>query len=133
MDEDLALGVDFEDGAAAVTDEEIAFRVKDATCGDAHAFGVERRLASTVDAVNIALSARGDIELSIGAEGEAGSIEQASCEGSATAVGADAHYGDRCLLATRAGDGGVDHAGAADGGTGNGMQTVREEMCDAQW
>ncbi len=49
----------------------------------------------------------------------------------AAAVGADAHDGDGRLLAARAGDGGVDHAGAADGGAGDGVQAVVELAGDA--
>jgi hypothetical protein len=132
VDEDLALGIDLEDGAAAVADEEIAVGVKGRAGGDAHAFGVDGGLAGGVDAVDVALGARGDEEVAVGIEGQAGGVEDAGDEGSGAAVGADAHDGDGRLLAARAGDGGVDHAGAADGGAGDGMQAVGELAGDAQ-
>ena len=47
------------------------------------------------------------------------------------AVDADAHHGDGRLLAARAGDGGVDHAGAADDGAGDRVQAVVELARDA--
>ena len=50
----------------------------------------------------------------------------------AAAAGADAHHGNRRLLAALAGDRGVDHARAADGGAGDGMQSVRKLARDAQ-
>ena len=132
MDEDLALRIDFEDGAAAVADEEVALGVEGRAGGHAHALGVEGGLAGVVDAVDVALGARGDEEVALGIEGQAGGVEDAGDEGRAAAVGADAHHRYGGLLAARAGDGGVDHAGAADRRAGDRMQAVRELMSNAQ-
>ena len=41
VDEDLALGIDFEDGAAAVADKEVALGVEGRAGGHAHALRVE--------------------------------------------------------------------------------------------
>ena len=45
VDEDLPLGIDLEDGAAAVADEEIALGVEGRAGGDAHAFDIDGELA----------------------------------------------------------------------------------------
>ena len=132
VDEDLALRIDFEDGAAAVADEEVAFGVEGGSGGHAHAFSVGGELAGGVDAVDGALGARGDEEVALGIKGQAGGVEDAGDKGRAAAVGADADDGDWSLFAAWAGDGGVDHSGTADGGTGDGMQPVSQLAGDAQ-
>ena len=45
VDEDLALGIDLEDGAAAVAHKEVAFGVEGGSGGDPHALGVDRELS----------------------------------------------------------------------------------------
>ena len=132
MNEDLPLRVDFEDGAAAIADEEIAFRVESRASSDAHTFDIVGEFARGIDAIDVAFSARGDEEVAVGIEGEAGGIENSGDEWSGAAIGADADDGDWRLLAARAGDGGVDHAGAADGGTGDGVQAVVKLAGDAE-
>src|ERR1035438_3598404 len=75
VDEDLALGIDFEDGAAAVADEEVALGVESCACCHAHALDVYGGLARCVYAVDVALSAGGDEEVAVGVEGQAGGVE----------------------------------------------------------
>ena len=132
VDEDLALGIDFEDGAAAVADKEVALGVEGRAGSHAHALGVNGELAGGVDAIDIALGARGDKEISLGIEGQAGGVQDAGDKRRAAAVGANANHRDRGLLAAGAGDGGVDHAGAADGRAGDRMQAVGKLAGHAQ-
>jgi len=125
-DENLAVAGDFEDGSAAVADEEIALAVKCSAGGDTHAFRVEGGFARAVDAVDVALSARGDEEVAFWAEGEAGGVEDSGDERSSAPIGADTDDGDGSLLSALARDGGVDHAGAADSGAGDGVKAAGE-------
>ena len=99
-------------------------RVESSAGGDAHAFSVERGFAGGVDAVDIAFGARGDEEITVGTEGQAGGIEDSGDKRSAASIGADADDGDGGLFAALAGDGGVDHARTADSGTGDRVQAV---------
>jgi len=137
VDEDLrgfggVAGGDFEDGAGAVADVEVAFGVEDAAGGGSEAFGVGGGFAAGVDAVDGSVGARGDVEVAGRVEGEACGVENAGDEGGADAVGADADDGDGGLFAAGPGDGGEDHAGAGDNGAGDGMESVREEAGDAE-
>src|SRR5665213_1637319 len=59
--EDLAVGINFENCAAAIADKKIALRVKCETCGDAHAFDPLLRAAVGRNAVNGAVMAAGDV------------------------------------------------------------------------
>jgi hypothetical protein len=50
VNEDLALAIDFEDGAAAISDEQIAFGVECSTGGNTHAFDILGEFARGIDA-----------------------------------------------------------------------------------
>src|SRR5215472_5745061 len=132
VDEDFAVWIDLEDGAAAVADEEVSIAVECGACGDTHSFGVDGELACGIDAVDVALGARGDEEVAVGVEGEPGGVENAFDVGSASAVRADADYGDGGGLAALAGDGGVDHSRGAHRGTGDRVQSGVELAGDAK-
>ena len=129
---DLPLRIDLEDGAAAVAHKQIALGVEGGAGGHAHAFGIDREVARRVHAVHIALGAGGHKQVAVGIEGQTGGIQNAGDKGGAAAIGAHAHHGDRRLLAARAGDGGVDHAGTADSGAGHRVQAVVELAGNAQ-
>src|ERR1700722_3010490 len=101
MNKDLALAIDFEDGAAAIADEEIALGVECCAGCHTHTFDVLREFAGRIDTVDVAFSARGDEQVALGIEGEAGGVEDSGDEWSGAAVGADADDGDGRLLATR--------------------------------
>ena len=131
MDENLALDVDLEDGAAPVADEEIAFAVESAAGSHAHAFSVNSKLTTGIDAIDDTFSARSNKQIPFRVEGEACGVKDAGDEGRTASVGADAHDGDRGLLAASAGDGGIDHSGTAYGGAGDGMKAVVELARDA--
>jgi hypothetical protein len=80
-DEDLAAGVDLEDGSGAISDVEIAVAVEgDAGC-DSHALGVGGDSALGRDAVDRPFGARACVEVAIGIEGEPGRVHQVADEG----------------------------------------------------
>ena len=93
--------------------------------GHAHALGIDREFAGRIHAVHRPLRARGHKEIAIGIESQAGGVEDAGDKGGAAPVRADADHRDRRGLAALAGDGGVDHARAAHGRAGDGVQAGR--------
>src|ERR1700733_6685447 len=72
---------DFEDGAGAVTDEEIAIAIEGDACGNAHALGIGGDGAFGRDAVDGAFGAGTDVEITVGTEGEASGVEEVTDEG----------------------------------------------------
>src|SRR5580698_1882192 len=110
VDEDLAIGCDFEDSAIAVAFEEVSIHVEGCSCGDAHAFCIDCGFAAGVDAINGPFGARGDVEFSIGIEGEAGGVHDSAYERCSNAIRAYAHDGYRGLLAAWARDRGEGHS-----------------------
>src|SRR5258708_30082269 len=59
VNEDFALRVDLEYRAAAITHKKIAVGIEHRACCHAHPFGIERRLAGPIDAIDISFRARG--------------------------------------------------------------------------
>jgi hypothetical protein len=106
VDEDFAAGTvgcatDFEDGAGAVADEEVAVAVEGDAGGDAHAFGVGGDGALGRDAVDGAFGAGAGVEVAVAVEGEAGGVEQIADEGADLEVALDLKDGDGDGLAAR--------------------------------
>ena len=126
-DKDLAVGRDFEDGAAAVADVEIAELVEGQPGGDAHAFGVGGQIARGREPIDGTVIARGDVEVSGCVEGEAGGIHDLGGDGAQGGFVIDAE--ERCghRLAAAAGEGDVDVARLIHGGIGDGMEILREQ------
>jgi len=125
------LAADFEDGAGAVADVEIALVVEGDAGGDAEAFGVGGDLAGGGDAIDGAFGAGADVEVAEAIEGEAGGVEELADEGADLEVAVDGEDADGNLLATGAGEGGEDAAVGVDGGVGDGVKIFGHGNGDA--
>src|SRR6266568_5971888 len=89
---DFALRIYLEDGAAAVADEKIAFRIKHCASGNPHSFGIECRLARSIDAVNIPLSARSHEEIPIRTERQSCRIQNPCHEWCTAPIGTHSYH-----------------------------------------
>ena len=100
--------------------------------GDAHAFGVSGDRALGGDAVDGAFGAGTGVEVAVGAEGEAGGVEQIADERADLEVALDLKDGDGNGLAAGSGDGGVDVAVRVDCGVGYGVEIFGHGNGDAE-
>src|ERR1019366_8965790 len=78
---DLPLPADFEDGAAAVADVQVALRIEDDAGGHAHAFHVNRAVARRRHAVDIAFVAAGGVQHVVLIDGQTAGVHQVTDEG----------------------------------------------------
>src|ERR1700754_3095102 len=128
IDEDFAAGVisvcagNFEDGAGAVTDEEVAVAIESDTCRDAHALGVGGDGTLRGDAVDGAFGARADVEVTVGTKREPGGVENLPDERANLKIALNLEDGDGDGLTTCSGDGSVDVSIGVDGWIGNGVE-----------
>ena len=129
-DEDLAVGADLENGAAAVADVEVVLAVEGDAGGDAHAFHVDRHVAGGRDLVDEAVIAAGDVEQALGIEGQAGGVHQVVEERLHAEVQVDLEHRYRDLLAARSAEGGVDIAEGVDRRIGHRVQVVGDQDAD---
>ncbi len=126
-DESLRIARDLEDGAAAIADVEIAAGVEGDGGGDSHAFCINGSGAFWRDAMNGALVAGGDVQITVGVERKSGSVDQAGEKDAHFAVGANFEDRDGCLLTALAGEGDEDVARVVDGGIGDGVDILSEQ------
>src|SRR5579883_307955 len=129
-DEDLAVGADLENGAAAVADVKVAFAVEGEAGGYTHAFDVNRHVAVGGDLVDETVVAAGDVEHPLLVEGHGGGVHQLVDERLHVEVQVDAVYGDGDLLAAGAAERRVDIAERVDGGAGDGVEGFGDEDAD---
>src|SRR5437899_4899045 len=88
-DENFALRADFENGAAAVADKEIAFCIEGEAGGNAHAFDPLFAAAVVRNSIDGAVVAAGNEEVAVRAEREAGGIDERCDEGFYVIAGVD--------------------------------------------
>src|SRR5215469_14733711 len=88
-DIDLARAADLKDRSTAVSHVEILFAIKSYTCGDAHAFDVNRHVSGRGDLIDNSFVAAGDVEKAVAIEGEPRGVHQIRHEGLGVVVGVD--------------------------------------------
>ena len=123
-DENLAVGIDLENRAAAVADEKIADGVEGDSGCDAHAFDPELRAAVGGDAMDRPVVAAGDVQIAFAIECQAGGIHQFGDEGFYRVVGRDLVERDGDFLPAVAAVGDVDISFDVHGGIGHGVEIV---------
>jgi hypothetical protein len=123
-------GADFEDGAGAVADEEVALAIEGDAGGDAHPLGVGGDGACGGDAVDGALGAGAGVEIAVGTEGEGRDVHDVASEGGDLEVAGDAEDGDGGLLAAGAGDHGEEIPVGVDGGVGDHVEVFDHGNAD---
>src|SRR6202008_2272290 len=101
-------GTDFENCAAAVSDKKIPVAVERQSRGHAHALDPLLSLAVLRHAMDGAVVAAGDEEVTPGADGHASGIDQRSDIGFHGIIGADFIKRDRYTLTARAAERHID-------------------------
>src|SRR5579859_816548 len=123
-DEDFALRADFENGAAAVADEQIASCIEGDAGGDPHAFDPLFAAAVGSDAIDGAVVAAGNEEVAACVERQAGGIYKRSDEGFHGVAGIDFVERDGNTLAARPAEGHVNVSLGIYRGIADRMQVV---------
>jgi hypothetical protein len=129
--ENFALRADFENGAAAITDKQIPDTIERDAGGHAHAFNPLLRAAVGRDAMNSAVVAAGDEEVTVGSEGQAGRIDQRSDVGLHAVIRANLVKRNGNALAPRAAERDVNVAAGIDHWIRDRMKIVGDLKCHA--
>src|SRR5260370_20304367 len=122
----FAAGADFENRAAAIADVKIFRVIEGDARGDAHAFNPLLGAAIRRDAVNGAVVAAGDEEVTVAIEGQPGGIDQRSDERLDAVIRSDFVKGNGNALAARPAKGHVDISVGVDRWVGDWMKIVRD-------
>ena len=129
-DENLAVGADLEDRAAAVADIEILLAVESNSGGNPHAFDENGHVAVGRRLVHETVVAAGDVEHALGVESQASGIHEVVDERLHGEVQVDLVDRYRNLLPARAAEGGVDIAERIDGRIGDGVEVLGDQNAD---
>src|SRR6202020_2108478 len=69
-DEDLAVGADLEDGAAAIADVKVVLMIESQTRGHTHALHEDGHVAIGADLINHAVEPAGDVDITVAAHSD---------------------------------------------------------------
>ena len=122
--ENLAVGIDLENRAAAVAHKKIADGIERDSGGDAHAFDPKLRAAVRRDAMDGPVVAAGDVEISFAVQRQARGIHEFGDEGFHRVVGRDLVERDGDLLPAVAAVGDVDVSFDVHRGIRHGVKIV---------
>src|SRR5664279_5551610 len=107
-DVNLAVAGDLEDGSTAIANEEVFLGIEGDTGGHTHAFGVGRHVAIRSDAINGAIEARRNVEMSRTVEGHSSGVHHLVQERLYAVVGVDLVDRDGRFLSAGCGESNVE-------------------------
>src|SRR5262249_6707401 len=129
-DENLAVGADFENRAAAVANVKVLVAIERDPGGNAHTLHKHAHVAVGRNLVDEAVGASGDVHHSLTVQRHARSIHQVVDERLHSEVQINLVNGDRDLLPARSAERGVDIAERIYGRIGHRMQAVGHKHSD---